>query len=200
MTAQAQRGRPRDERLDKLILEAAFQELAVLGPERFSMRAVARRAGIARASLQLRWVDADSLMIEALQAATGTLELKDTGTLAGDLKVAVNDIAANMDSPGLELMMRIIADGQSRPTALHQLQRRILEPSRAALTTVFIRAGERGELRSDIDTDWLAELIIGGIFMRTSEHRQLKPPRAADLAKLARLVTRLASTTVNSRD
>jgi hypothetical protein len=120
--------------------------------------------------------------------------------MAGDLKVAVNDIAASMDSPGLELMMRIIADGESRPTALHQLQLRILEPSRAALTTVFVRAAERGELRSDIDTDWLAELIIGGIFMRTSEHPQLKPPRTADLAKLARLVSRLASTTINSRD
>jgi AcrR family transcriptional regulator len=192
VTAQAPpRGRPRDDRVDGLILDAAFQELVELGPERFSMRSVARRAGVARASLQLRWADADSLMVEALQTATGTLELKDTGTFASDLEFAVTAIAERMAAPGLELMVRVIGDGVERPVPLHQLQQRIMEPSRAAITAIFQRAADRGELRSDVKIDWFAEMIIGGIFMRTSEHAELTPPSPADLESLARQVADL---------
>jgi AcrR family transcriptional regulator len=185
VTAQAPlRGRPRDDRVDGLILDAAFQELIELGPERFSMRSVARRAGVGRASLQLRWADTDALMVEALQTATGTLELTDTGAFGSDLEFAIAAIAERMAAPGLELMVRVIADGVVRPAPLHQLQRRIMEPARAAITAIFQRAADRGELRSDVKIDWFAEMIIGGIFMRTSEHAELNPPAPAELASL----------------
>jgi AcrR family transcriptional regulator len=187
------RGRPRDERVDQLVLQAAYQELVAVGPERFSMRSVARRAGVARASLQLRWVDTDSLMVEALKVATGDLELKDTGNFSSDLRFAVQAVADHMVSPGLQLMVRVIADGELRAGPLHQLQQRILEPNRVAMKDMFERAAKRGELRRGVGIDWLAEIIIGSIYMRTVEHPELKPPGPGDLHKLAKLVSSLAS-------
>ncbi|WP_372347917.1 hypothetical protein [Streptomyces sp. KL116D] len=80
------------------MLQAARDELA----ERvaaFSMRGVAQRAGVSRPSLLLRWHDADTLIVDALDS----LELPELPSLPGvleqDLFVVADMIAEQLGPP-----------------------------------------------------------------------------------------------------
>lgn len=178
-------GRPRDAAVDVRVLAAALEELNESGPERFSLRGVARRAGVSRASLDRRWSSADELIVAALREAAPLTEIPDVGSFGVQLRAALDGLARSMAPPGLELQMRIAADGLVKPEALHRFQRQLLNPGRAQIAAVLARGQERGELPDRTDPALLADAIIGAILMRTMSHPTLKPPGRAALLKLA---------------
>jgi AcrR family transcriptional regulator len=51
----------------------------------FAMEAVARRAGVGKASLYLRWSSKEALLVDALSLRMARVSDVDTGTLRGDL-------------------------------------------------------------------------------------------------------------------
>ncbi|WP_372349727.1 TetR/AcrR family transcriptional regulator [Streptomyces sp. KL116D] len=100
--------------MDERVLQAARDELA----ERvaaFSMRGVAQRAGVSRPSLLLRWHDADTLIVDALDS----LELPELPSLPGvleqDLFVVADMIAEQLGSSVYDLQMRIFTDARDHP-------------------------------------------------------------------------------------
>lgn len=189
---QAPAGRPRDEQIDRRILAAAYDELVASGPERFSLRAVARRAEVSRAALERRWRDPAALAQAALEAALPVPTVADQGSLRADLAVAAKALATSMTAPGLELQMRIVADGRQAPHPLHLFQRQLLDPGREQIRAVFRRAVERSELDADFDIDWLADAFIGAILIRTTAHPSLRPPQRAALARIVDVFGSLA--------
>src|SRR5947209_9071262 len=62
-----QRGRPRDPSVEDKVFDAATTELAENGFEGFSVRGVARRSGVSRPSLSLRWPTREALIMETVE-------------------------------------------------------------------------------------------------------------------------------------
>src|SRR6476661_8622284 len=78
-------GRPRDPGVDRRIARAALDLFADAGWAGFAMEAVARRAGVGKASLYLRWDSKEALLTDAVTWRLARVADVDTGTLRGDL-------------------------------------------------------------------------------------------------------------------
>ena len=107
-------GRPRDDKMGPRILVAAQKELAENGVVRFSVRAVARRAGVAPRSVTIRWPEVDTLLLEALSTDTNA-RYRPTGDLPTDLLSLGSEIIARLRTSSFELQLRLAADARSRP-------------------------------------------------------------------------------------
>ena len=84
-TTQVTPGRPRDPGVDRRIAQAALDLFADAGWAGFAMEAVARRAGVGKASLYLRWNSKEALLTDAVTWRLARVADVDTGTLRGDL-------------------------------------------------------------------------------------------------------------------
>ncbi|SRR5258706_10784849 len=82
---RARPGRPRDPDLEPRVLAAALRVYAEAGWSGFSFGAVARRAGVGKAPLYLRWQSKEDLLLAALSAHTSTMPIRDSGSLRDDL-------------------------------------------------------------------------------------------------------------------
>ena len=140
---------------------------------------------MSRASLDRRWNSADELVVAALQEAAPIFETPDVGSFEDQVHAAARALARSMAPPGLELQMRIAADGLAKPDALHRFQREMLKPGLAQVAAVFVRARDRGDLAADTDPALLADALAGAVFMRTMSHPRLCPPRGAALEAIA---------------
>src|SRR3954451_12445508 len=78
-------GRPRDPEVDRRITQAALQVFGDAGWAGFTMETVARRAGVGKASLYLRWSSKEALLADAVTMRLARVADVDTGTLHGDL-------------------------------------------------------------------------------------------------------------------
>lgn len=66
-------GRPRDPRIDDAVLEVARTLLLEVGWEQLSLRAIASRAGVSRASMSRRWPSKAHLVLGSILGATPDL-------------------------------------------------------------------------------------------------------------------------------
>ncbi len=81
----AQPGRPRDPQLENRVKAAAIEVFGASGWAGFTLDAVARRAGVGKGSLYLRWADKEELLLDALDERIGILTATDTGDARSDL-------------------------------------------------------------------------------------------------------------------
>src|SRR3954467_2921289 len=100
-------GRPRDPEVDRRITQAALQVFGDAGWAGFAMETVARRAGVGKASLYLRWSSKEALLADAL--TTGLLQVSDvdTGTLRGDLVDLATQMLDLYAGPSSRAAMRL---------------------------------------------------------------------------------------------
>lgn len=169
-------GRPRDSSVEERVLRAAREELADRGVAGFSMRSVAQRAGVARSSLLLRWTEAETLIVDAIDA----LVLPDVpdlpGTLLEDLDLLLGVVAEQMATETMDLQMRVMADAKSNPGLLARFQERLLYPTARRFDEVLLAAIARGELPADVDRALLADSLVGVVYIRTMASSERKPP------------------------
>src|SRR3954453_19377357 len=104
------RGRPRTPRADKLIIDAALEEYGEHGWSGFTMDGGARRAGVGKSTVYLRWQDKDSLLTEAVSTRVGAVGAVDTGTLRGDLVQLVENLFRQFRDPAGWASLRIAFD------------------------------------------------------------------------------------------
>ncbi|MXP23471.1 TetR family transcriptional regulator [Gordonia sp. HNM0687] len=187
-------GRPRDPHVNDRLLEAARNELAERGVAAFSMRRVAERAGVSRPSLLLRWPDADSLIVDALDS----LALPDLPNLPGrledDLIVLVDLVAEQFGSAMLDLQMRMVTEARAHPGLLERFQERVIKPTAARFDEVLSAAIDRGELSPATDRALLADGIIGVLLIRTSASKDRRPPGPEARRRLVRKIIRSVTT------
>ena len=79
-------GRPRDPDIDQAILGAAVEVLGEAGLQGVTVSAVAQRAGVARATIYLRWPTREALLGAMARAAGGGFPYPMTGDLEADLR------------------------------------------------------------------------------------------------------------------
>jgi AcrR family transcriptional regulator len=186
-------GRPRDDRVDERALAATREVYAERGWFGTSYDEIAKRAGVGKSSLYLRWATKAELIVAALGDST-YIESIDTGTLRGDL---------------LELASRFLdrqwtQDGAA--TFRFESERRYVEELREASAEVkyndsvraarrIVRRGiARGEVPAGTSPTMINDLIIGAIMT----HVMVTPQRltAAVKSRSAAYIVDLVDTVV----
>ncbi len=175
-------GRPRDPELDRRIAQAALDVFGDAGWAGFAMETVARRAGVGKASLYLRWSGKEALLTDAVTVRFPQVADADTGTVRGDLTELAAQMLDLYAGRSSRAALRLSLEAELIPGVAEYyagLRRSAVLAARA----IVRRAVERGELAPDVPETLLLDTLTGGAMM----HALTTPPeRRADLARHSR--------------
>jgi AcrR family transcriptional regulator len=168
--------------ITRALRSAVLEELAAVGYGRFSIEAVARRAGVGKTAVYRRWHSKLDMVLEVVSGPIGRrLRLPDTGSLAGDVAVLVNAATAALHHP---LASQIIPDLLAEAARTPQLARTLGDALRANQRHVgdvlVSRAVARGELPAGADPEVAVDLVVGPVYWRLAIARTPLPDGYAD--------------------
>jgi AcrR family transcriptional regulator len=197
--APSQLGRPRDPRVDELVLEATRELLVKLGYRRLAMDAVARHAGVSRTTVRLRWKSKAELVFDAVAPDPSILVVPDTGSLEGDIRGCVeNTVTLFRSAPMRAAFQGLLDDVRNHPDVRMALWDRVYRPSIDGFTALVERATARGEIAQPIDPDVLFDVIAGSSLYRLTVSGG-DPTRMSDQL-VAVLAAGLASPTISTKE
>jgi AcrR family transcriptional regulator len=175
-------GRPRDPGMDRRIAQAALDLFGDAGWAGFAMETVARRAGVGKASLYLRWSGKEALLSDAVALCFTQVADADTGTLRGDLTELAVQMLDLYAGPSSRAALRLSLEGELIPGVAEYYARQRRSQVLAARAIVR-RAIARGELAPDVPETLLLDTLTGGAMM----HALTTPAeRRATLARRSR--------------
>lgn len=158
-----------DPQRDHGIVAATHELLADVGYDRLTMDAVAARARASKATLYRRWTNKVELVLDAVSCLPVPHEVPDTGSLAGDLRAAleaggdgaVERTAEKTQADMPERVMRGLVSSLHRDRELAEAFRaKFVAPRRASLMAALQRAQRRGEIPEQRDLHVLADLPV----------------------------------------
>jgi AcrR family transcriptional regulator len=159
--------RPRVEgEREREILDAALEVLAEVGYDRLTMDAVAQRAKASKATLYRRWNSKAMLVVDALATQKTTPPVPDTGDLRTDLLTAFCGMGGLTDHDTTSTFGAVMTALTTDPEFAAEFRTRVLQPKAQLSRTVFQRAADRGQLRSDLDLDLVAPALAGIVLHR----------------------------------
>lgn len=162
------RGRPRSEEADRNILRAATEVLSERGLSGMSIEEVASRAGVAKATIYRRWSSKGTLALDAFLAElSAEVPPADTGTLRGDLELALQGWVRSLSASKAGSMLAGLMDESRQDPELAALWRqRVAEPIRTHYTAILQRAVARGDIAADTDEHVVLDLLFGSAAYR----------------------------------
>lgn len=161
------RGRPRTPGAEQRIIEAALEEYGEHGWSGFTMDGVARRAGVGKSTVYLRWTDKDALLTDAVGAHSSELGAVDTGSLREDLRaLAVNLFHHYCDAAGWA-GVRVAIDTAGAPKRLGRFTEAVSDVQSDFIEQMVARAVARGEIAESVDHHTIGQCIYGSVLMQT---------------------------------
>ena len=143
----------------RMLAEAGFSSLSFHG--------VATRAGLSTSTLERYWTSKVDLVLDALCGALAEHPVPDTGALAEDCRRYLGDVGSALSTPEMRMVIAGLIDDAARDPALATLLRdRLIAPRRRDLKAMVQRGIDRGEVRDDVDSDVLVDLLIAPLYHR----------------------------------
>ena len=172
-------GRPRDPEVDRRIAQAALDLFADAGWAGFAMEAVARRAGVGKASLYLRWSTKEALLTDAVTWRLARVADVDTGSLRRDLTELATQMLDIYTGDTSRVALRLGLEAAAIPGVAEHYE--AMRRAQVLAARAIVRRGiGRGELAPDTSVTLLLDALIGGAMM----HALITPAdRRADLAR-----------------
>lgn len=161
------RGRPRDPDVDRQVIEAAIELISEHGVDKLTMDAVAKHAGVAKASVYRRFPSKVELVVAACHAAVPyEPDLPESGSLTDDLVTLLGNLGRKLEtSRSGRLMPAMVAASGTNPEVREALAR-FAASRRSNLRALLERGVERGDLRADADVDLLVDCLVGPVIYR----------------------------------
>ncbi|MEY9212439.1 TetR/AcrR family transcriptional regulator [Thermobifida halotolerans] len=155
-------GRPRDPDVDRRITAAALQVFGRLGWSGFSMEAVARAAGVGKASLYLRWSSKEELLTEAVASRFAPIAEIDNGDVHTDLLEFADLLMELFHGPDGLAARRMAVESRLTPGIAERWQR-VRESQIRASRAIVKRAVARGELSPHTPVSLLLDALHGAV-------------------------------------
>lgn len=155
----------RVERSKELVLGAAHDLLTEVGLSGITVDEVARRSGVAKATIYRHWPSRTSLVLDACRQLSTKPQAPDTGSLKRDLEMLASAIVLFLRLPQSAVLSSIIDAGE-RDQELAQLQSSELCEVQDAFRTVIEKGKRRGELPVRENAQELIAGILGPLFFR----------------------------------
>ncbi|MBA4025383.1 MAG: TetR family transcriptional regulator [Gordonia sp.] len=163
----ASTGRPRDPDLERRVLDAALEVYGKLGWAKSSIDAVAKAAGVGKASIYLRWSTKEELLKDALQGISHLEEVTAADFRAGLIEMVKHNLR-NYSGPTGLAAMRIPVEAAEIPAVHEQWERLKISQTRAARRLV------RGAVRSgDLPPETSVNLLLESLFGAALMHVQV---------------------------
>lgn len=162
------RGRPRDPEVERCILSAAADVFTDGGFEKFSVEAVATRAGVAKASIYRRYPSRVDLIVAMCQECTPSAAPPiDNGDLRSDLVEFLEFLRETLSSTSQSgRLMPALLSAAKEYTEVREAASKFTASRRRRIHDIVKRAKARGELRAGADADLIGDIIVGSILYR----------------------------------
>lgn len=163
------RGRPRSEKAQQAILDAAMALLIEHGLDAVSMDELADLAGVSKATVYRWWPSKHALALEVLAVDWAAIRPvpRDTGTLRGDLRSILRPWVRVLPSrPYGGVIAALLAEAHLDPEFRALWQARFVGERREPALQALARAKERGEIPSGTDAELVLDLLYGAIYQR----------------------------------
>lgn len=155
-------GRPRDPELEQRVQDAVIELYCEVGWPALTFDAVARRAGVGKSALYLRWPTKERLLLDALAARKRPINLTDTGSVREDLLNFARQMAAFYVGQDGLVTLRISLEAVTRPELLAPVQQQGSANILAARAIVH-RGIVRGELPKGTSATLVTDIIAGAV-------------------------------------
>lgn len=163
-------GRPRSERAEQAILDAAIEAVGENGIDGVSCEDVAARAGVGKATLYRRWAGKEDLLIAAFASIKRSPPALRGESVREDLIALLSVVAADSDDPRYTQQYALLHGAAERyPRLVARYREQVIEPRRELVREVLRRGIETGELRPDTDVE-VAMLLLTGAVMARGKH------------------------------
>jgi AcrR family transcriptional regulator len=160
-------GRPRSERADQAIIEAALSLFAESGPEGLCIERVAARAGVGKATIYRRWPGKEDLLLDAITALKAPLPEPAGRSVREDLVTLLEAMCQETADPrrAREFAL-LLGEGVKYPRLMARYLEAVVEPRRDVVRAVLRRGVASGELRPDLDVEAALFMLIGSVIVR----------------------------------
>lgn len=183
-------GRPREPDLDERVLDAARTVYSDRGWSGFTVDEVARRAGVGKGSLYLRWPNKAALLIDAVRSAAPSVGNINLGNLELDLREFARQWMAFVQSIEGYMTTRLLMDRQSNADLAEVIGQNDYPDYIRSTRALVRRAIARGEIAPGIKPTLIADLVAGAI----TTHVRSTPPELAEIANTEAYLTQLVDT------
>lgn len=153
-------GRPRDPTVDQRVLAAAAEVFGEDGWGKFTVDSVARRAGVGKASIYLRWPNKEALLVSAIEGRISTIADIDTGNIRDDLIQLAEQLLGSYFGESGPATIRLTMETNWVPEVAEHMA--ALRQSRVLSGRAIARRGiARGELPKGTSVTLLLDTICG---------------------------------------
>ena len=159
-------GRRRDPSLEPRVVAAALAVYAEAGWSGFSFDAVARRAGVGKAPLYLRWASKEDLLLAAFGAHTTAITITESGNVRDDLVEYTCRLIDSKAGPDGWAFLRLHLEATLIPALHARFSSQIANPHVEGARALLDRALERGDLRSGSPTDLMLDSLYGAVLIK----------------------------------
>jgi AcrR family transcriptional regulator len=160
-------GRPRSERADRAIIDAALSLFAESGAEGLCIEKVAARAGVGKATIYRRWPGKEDLLLDAIAAIKTPLPEPAGLSVREDLITLAEVICQDAADPrrAREFAL-LLGEGYKYPRLMARYVETVVEPRREVIRSVLRRGMASGELRPDVDLEAALFMLVGAVVAR----------------------------------
>ena len=170
-------GRPRSERADQAIIDAALSLFAESGPDGLCIERVAARAGVGKATIYRRWPGKEDLLLAAIAAVEAPLPEPASQSVRADLVDLLDSMCQSAADPRLARQAALLlGEGAKYPRLMARYRETVVEPRREVFRSVLRRGVASGELRADTDIEAALFMLIGAVAARSRYDLDSIPP------------------------
>ena len=174
---QRRPGRPRSERAERAIIDAALSVFAESGTEGLCIEKVAARAGVGKATIYRRWPGKEDLLLDAIGALQAPLPELAGRSVREDLLAVLSAMRdAVADPRRAREFALLLGEGAKYPRLMARYVETMLEPRREVLRSVLRRGVASGELRADTDVEVAMFMLTGAVLARGKYDPSSMPP------------------------
>jgi AcrR family transcriptional regulator len=162
-------GRPRDPEVDRAILDATVELLAEDGFGGLTIEAVAARAEVGKTTVYRRWPSKIPLVVDAvahLKAPASVTVTDDMTTRDALVRILSNGVRTQGGEPTDRILAGLVGAMSRDPELADAVRGGLVSERRRVIVGLIERGIARGEIRPDVDTEVIADLLGGPIVLR----------------------------------
>ncbi len=149
------------------VLSATLELLTESGLGGLTIEDVSTRSGVAKTTIYRHWTNRNSIIVDACLRMTDEDEdPPDTGSLEGDLRAILTELADLLATAKWSSIMPSIIDAAERELEMAEVHSRLQVRHAAPMRAALERAVERGQISPDADTSAMASALRGPLYFR----------------------------------
>ncbi len=171
---------PRISRTHEVVLDATLEELADSGYDGMTVEAVARRAGVSKATVYRHWDGKERLVCDALHRTSESIMVPDEGPARERITMMLEQLARKYRDGVTTRCIPALVCASERYPAIREMYHDFVAQGRAVFANLIAEGVEKGELEPVHDVELVAGAIVGPVLVaRFFSDEPFDPARAA---------------------